>query len=45
MTLQATWLEHPMPGDKKEGVSIIDVNPFGANGEKDRRLLISNDGG
>ena len=25
MTLQATWLEHPMPGDKKEGVSIIDV--------------------
>ncbi|WP_258051363.1 hypothetical protein [Enterobacter asburiae] len=44
MTLQATWLEHPMPGDKKEGVSIIDVNPFGANGEKDRRLLISNDG-
>ncbi|GAL44403.1 hypothetical protein [Citrobacter werkmanii] len=44
MTLQATWLEQPKPGDEREGVSIIDVNPFGANGEKDRRLLISKGG-
>lgn len=43
MTLQATWLEQPTPGDETEGISIIDVNPFGANGEKDRRLLISKD--
>lgn len=28
MTLQATWLEQPKPGDEREGVSIIDVNPF-----------------
>lgn len=26
-----------------EGVAIIDVNPFGTNGEEDRRLLISKD--
>ncbi|MBZ0059732.1 hypothetical protein ACOYA6_07735 [Leclercia barmai] len=44
MSLQATWHEQPAPGDETEGVSIIDVNPFGPNGEKDRRLLISNDG-
>lgn len=44
MTLQATWLEQPKPGDEREGVSIIDFNPFGANGEKDRRLLISKGG-
>jgi hypothetical protein len=43
MTLQATYHEQPTPGDEKEGVSIIDVNPFGTNGEKDRRLLISKD--
>ncbi|WP_333849812.1 hypothetical protein [Leclercia sp.] len=43
MTLQATWLEQPTPVDETKGVSIIDVNPFGSNGEKDRRLLISND--
>lgn len=41
MTLQATYLEQHTPGDETEGVSIIDVNPFGANGKKDRRLLIS----
>ncbi|WP_312925101.1 hypothetical protein [Atlantibacter hermannii] len=41
MTLQATYLEQPTPGNETEGVSIIDVNPFGTNGEKDRRLLIS----
>jgi len=41
MTLQATWLEQTTPGDDTEGVIIIDVNPFGPNGEKDRRLLIS----
>ncbi|MEB7584133.1 hypothetical protein NGC36_02430 [Serratia rubidaea] len=41
MTLQATYLDQPTPGDETEGVSIIDVNPFGPNGEKDRRLLIS----
>ena len=44
MAVQATWLEQPKPGDKREGISIIDVNPFGANGEKDRRLLINKDG-
>ncbi|KHT04566.1 hypothetical protein [Pectobacterium brasiliense] len=43
MTLQAIYLEQPTPGDEREGVSIIDVNPFGPNGEKDRRLLISKD--
>lgn len=41
MTLQATWFDHPGPDDETEGVSIIDVNPFGPNGEKDRQLLIS----
>lgn len=41
MTLQATYLEQPTPGNETEGVSIIDVNPFGTNGKKDRRLLIS----
>ncbi|EOW6643775.1 hypothetical protein ACOZ0N_000661 [Cronobacter muytjensii] len=44
MTLQATWLEQPKPGDEREAVSIINVNPFGANGEKNRRLLISKGG-
>lgn len=43
MTLQATYLEQPTPGDETEDVPIIDVNPFGPNGEKDRRLLISKD--
>jgi len=43
MTLQAAYLEQPTLGDETEGVSIIDVNPFGPNGEKDRRLLISKD--
>ena len=40
MTLQATYIEQPTLGDETEGISIIDVNPFGTNGEKDRRLLI-----
>ncbi len=44
MTLQATYIEQPTPGAETEGVSIIDVNPFGSKGEKDRRLLIRNDG-
>lgn len=44
MTLQATWLEQPTPVEETQGVSIIDVNPFGPNGEKDRLLLISKDG-
>ena len=43
MTLQATYLEQPTPGDETVGVLIMDVNPFGANGEKDRQLLISKD--
>lgn len=43
MTLKATWLEQPTSGDETESVSIIDVNPFGPNGEMDRRLLISKD--
>lgn len=41
MTLQATYLEQPTPDDETEGISIIDINPFGPNGEKDRQLLIS----
>lgn len=41
MTLQATYLEQPTPGDETEGITIIDINPFGPNGEKDQRLLIS----
>ncbi|MDM2932984.1 hypothetical protein [Citrobacter sp. Cu233] len=44
MTLQVTYLEQPTPGDETEGVLIIDVNPFGTNGEKERRLLIRKDG-
>lgn len=44
MTLQATYIEQLTPGAETEGVSIIDVNPFGSKGEKDRRLLIRNDG-
>ncbi|ENF6042018.1 hypothetical protein ABRV10_004078 [Citrobacter amalonaticus] len=43
MTLNATYLEQPTPGDETESVTIIDVNPFGPNGEMDRRLLISKD--
>ncbi|MCB5308094.1 hypothetical protein [Yersinia massiliensis] len=43
MTLQATYLEQPTLSDETEGVSIIDVNPFGPDGEMDRRLLISKD--
>lgn len=43
MTLQATYVEQNMSGDETEVVSIIDVNPFGTNGEMDRRLLISKD--
>lgn len=43
MTLQATWLEQLTASDETDGVSIIEVNPFGPNGEKDRRLLISKD--
>jgi len=43
MTLQATWLEQLSVADETEGVSIIEVNPFGPNGEKDRQLLISKD--
>ena len=43
MTLHATYLEQPNSGDEMEGVAIIDVNPFGTNGEKDRRLLICKD--
>jgi len=43
MTLQATWLEQLTASDETDGVSIIVVNPFGPNGEKDRRLLISKD--
>jgi len=43
MTLQATCFEQPTHGDETEGVLIIDVNPFGTNGAKDRRLLISKD--
>ena len=40
MKLQATYLEQHMPCDETEGVSLIDVNPFGAYGKKVRRLLI-----
>ena len=43
MTLQATYVEQNMSGDETEVVSIIDVNPFGTNGEMDRWLLISKD--
>ena len=43
MKLQATWLEQSTPGVEMEGVPQMDVNPFGSNGEKDRRLLISKD--
>ncbi len=43
MTLNATYLEQPTPGDGTKSVTIIDVNPFGPNGEMDRRLLISKD--
>ncbi len=43
MTLQAIWLEQLTASDETDGVSIIEVNPFGPNGEKDRRLLISKD--
>lgn len=41
MTLHGTYIEQPTPGDETQGVLIIDVNPFGAKGEKDRWLLIS----
>lgn len=43
MTLHATWLEQLTASDETDGVSIIQVNPFGSNGEKDRQLLISKD--
>lgn len=43
MTLNATYFEQPTPGYETESVTIIDVNPFGPNGEMDRRLLISKD--
>lgn len=43
MTLQATYPEQTMPFDETEGVSIIDVNPFGRKGKRDRQLLISKD--
>lgn len=43
MTLQATYVEQNLAGYETEGVSIIDVNLFGTNGEMDRRLLISKD--
>lgn len=43
MTLQATCFERTSASDETEGVAIIDVNPFGHKGSRDRRLLISKD--
>lgn len=41
MTLHAVYLKQPALDDETEGITIIDINPFGSNGEKDRLLLIS----
>lgn len=41
MTLHAVNLKQPALDDETEGITIIDINPFGSNGGKDRLLPIS----
>ena len=44
MTLEAAYLEESTPVDETEDVTVIDLNPFGLKGEKDRLLLIRKNG-
>lgn len=44
MTLEAAYIEQSTPGDETGDVAVFDLNPFGLDGEKDRRLLIRKNG-
>lgn len=44
MTFEAAFLEQSTHVDETEDVTVIDLNPFGLKGEKDRLLLIRKNG-